>query len=247
VLQARAETLALPPSALVHVDPDRRARLSTRARALSEYAPGLAFLSSLTTKVRGGAIKVGPASDFANHFGSAHLEVELVSHAGECKEATVWFGELSTCRRRATVLPAGASWTDGHGPPSPKVSISPISRWIYDPDPALVRSGLLDAFASAHSLDRSAPDVDYLTSGELVESPFLSAFEVVETLALDPKALQRSVDRHALGILEIKVRGHSLRPEALRSRLRLKGACSATLLVVGGANSARAVLAHRAT
>ena len=51
-----------------------------------------------------GAIKVGPASDFGKHFAGPEFEVELISLRGECKEATVWFGELVSCRRRATRL-----------------------------------------------------------------------------------------------------------------------------------------------
>ncbi len=63
----------------------------------------------------GGAIKLSPASDFAEHFGGPGIEVELVSLNGECKEATVWFGAAATCRRRATKLPENVTWTDRDG------------------------------------------------------------------------------------------------------------------------------------
>ena len=43
------------------------------------------------------------------------FEIELISLRGECKEATVWFGELASCRRRATRLPEGVTWTDRDG------------------------------------------------------------------------------------------------------------------------------------
>ena len=53
------------------------------------------------------------------------------------------------------------------------------------------------------------------------------------------------IERHRVGTLEIKVRGVDLTPESLRARLKPRGEESATLLIVGGAGPARAVLAQR--
>jgi hypothetical protein len=251
-IQARAEQFAIPPGALVHVDPDRRAgsRSGRRARArlLADYAPGLDLLRSLTAGPgpRGGAIKLGPASDFASHFDERGLEIELISLLGECKEATVWFGALATCRRRATRLPEGATWTDRDGPVSTVVPVVPPQCWIFDPDPALLRAGLLDAFAAARDLCRCAAGIDYLTGPSRVESPFLATFAVEDTLPLDMKTLARAVSARRLGPLEIKTRGVDLRPEAVRARLRPPGPNPATLLLLGGEGPARAVLARRA-
>ena len=86
--------------------------------------------------------------------------------------------------------------------PSPR----PV-RLIYDPDPSLLRAGLLDGFACEHNLSRLAEGVDYLTADHLVTSPFLTAFELREVSSLDLKALKRLVAKHEIGTLEIKVRG----------------------------------------
>ncbi len=123
--------------------------------------------------------------------------------------------------------------------------VSPLSAWIYDPDPSIIRAGLLDGFAQAHGLSRVAEGVDYLTGPESVETPFLAAFAVREVSSLDLKHLRRMIERHRVGTLEIKVRGVDLTPEALRARLKPRGAESATLLIVGGAGPVRAVLAQR--
>ena len=54
----------------------------------------------------GGGIKASPASNFGGKF--PHAEIELVSLEGECKEATIWFGELAEPGLwRTTVLPSG--------------------------------------------------------------------------------------------------------------------------------------------
>src|SRR5947209_6522715 len=73
-VRARAEAMHLPDGSLIHVDPDRRARDGPRARRVGDYTPGLDFLRSLPARCRGGAIKLGPASDFASHFDAVLYE-----------------------------------------------------------------------------------------------------------------------------------------------------------------------------
>jgi hypothetical protein len=237
-IRARAEQFTIPGGAWVHLDPDRRAASSRRAARLVDYCPGPAFWHSLIATVPAGAIKLSPASDFAKHFASANVEIELISLRGECKEATVWFGELASCRRRATRLPENVTWTDRQNPTNRLAPLAPPSAFIFDPDPSLVRAGLLDGFACEHTLNRLAQGVDYLTAAHLVESPFLTAFEVREISSLDLKALKRLIAKHEIGTLEIKVRGVEVTPEALRLKLKPRGPNSATLLVFGGRTSA---------
>ncbi len=246
-IRARAESFPIPRGARIHIDPDRRAGLgrSRRARALRDYVPGPAFLSRLPEMAPGGAIKLGPASDFDGHFAGNGFEIELVSLGGECKEATVWFGDLATCRRRATRLPELVTWTDRSAPDAPPIAPRGISGWVFDPDPALVRSGLLDSFATEHGLSRCVAGIDFLTGPKRVASPFLAEFQVLEVLPLDLKALKRLVVARGLGPLEIKTKGVDIRPEALRDRLRPPGPNPATLLLMGGSGPARAVLARR--
>jgi len=244
---ARAETMSIPGDSWVHIDPDRRAGSSLRARKIDDYAPGLAFLTALTSRSRGGAIKLSPASDFALRFGRLPVEIELVSLAGECKEATVWFGELAGVRRRSTCLPDGAAWTDLDAPVDPRriaIPDRPLA-WVFDPDPALARAGLLDGFANALGLARLASGCDFLTGSDRVVSPFLAAFEVDETLPLDLKRLRRTVAERRLGPLEIKTRGLDLRPEAIRQALRPEGPNPAALLLVGGRGPSLAIVARR--
>lgn len=245
VIRAQAERIAYPSQWLVHVDPDRRQVGSKRARDLLDYSPGLAFLQTLPGRVRGGAIKLGPASDFVTHFGEQDCELELISLGGECKEATVWFGALATCRRRATRLPEKVSWTDQDGPSNPFVPIASPLAWVYDPDPALGRAGLLDSFAAANGLARCAPGIDFLTGPEPIDSPFLACFEVLEILPLDLKTIGKLVTARKLGPLEIKTKGTDLRPEALRAQWKPRGPHPATLLLMGGKGTARAILASR--
>ncbi len=243
-VRSLAETISIPRGAWVHVDPDRRLRSLARAKRLEEYVPGLDYLLRLPALADGGAIKVSPASDFDLQFPREQFETELVSLAGECKEATIWFGEAVTCGRRATVLPSGETWTDLDGA-DPRPPIGMVLHFVHDPDPTLARSGLLEGFAARHGLRRYAPGIDYLTSFSPVESAFLSTFEVLAVLPLDLKRLKREIASRGIGTLEVKTRGLDLKPEELRAKLRGGGDLSATLLLSGGSGPAKAVIARR--
>ena len=244
-IQARADRFVIPPGAWLHLDPDRRASSSRRASRLVDYSPGPAFWNSMIEGVAAGAIKLSPAADFSKHFASSNLEIELISLRGECKEATVWFGELVSCRRRATRLPENVTWTDQDDHTQQVAAVAPLLRLIYDPDPSLLRAGLLDGFAREHQLYRLAEGVDYLTGEHLVTSPFLTPFQVREVSPLDLKALTRLIVKNEIGTLEIKVTGADITPEALREKLKPRGAQAATLLLIGGSGAVRAVLAQR--
>ena len=246
-VRARAEAFAIPAGAWLHLDPDRRASGRNRARSLADYAPGPSFWKSAIKQVAAGAIKLGPASDFARYFPGPEHEIELISLDGECKEATVWFGGLGSCRRRATLLPENVTWTDRDGPTGRLASIAALSTLIFDPDPSLVRADLLDGFALANQLARVANGVDYLTGTQKISTPFLTTFEVLDVYPLDLKRLRRLIAKNEIGVLEIKVRGVDIAPETLRRQLGLEGPRSASLLLIGGSGPVRAVLAHRAS
>lgn len=227
---------------LVHVDPDRRSRPGARARRIEEYAPGLETLRQLMTGAAGGAIKVSPAANFHHHFPGC--EIELVSLHRECKEATVWFGSLAgEQHRRATVLPAGVSLT-GDGEPS-KVESSGLQRYLFDPDPAVVRAGLVNRLAAELGLCRLDEADEYLTSDTAAASPFLQRYAVEETSSVDEKRLRRWLQGHRIGRLEIKSRRLAVNHDALRRRLRLKGDREGTLVLTRVAGARTAVLCQR--
>ena len=62
---------ASPPARWVHIDPDRRAgRRTRRPASWRTTCPASTSCKRLARPARGGAIKLGPASDFAVHFGA---------------------------------------------------------------------------------------------------------------------------------------------------------------------------------
>ncbi len=168
-------------------------------------------------------------------------ELETVSWRGELREALFWGGAARRgVPRTATLLLGGIrDWTarsyQGEAvrpPPAPPATGASAGPWVHEPDPALIRAGLVDAFAAEHGLAPLAPDIAYL-AGEAVASPFLRRWRILEILPLSLGGLQAALDRRGVGSLVLKKRGFPLDPETLRPRLRVgeRGGPAVTVLI----------------
>lgn len=229
------------PSTLVHIDPDRRAGRS-RAMKLEDYVPSLDFLQSLISQTPGGAIKLSPASNFGGKFSGS--EVELISLHGECKEATVWYGSLSgAIAMRATLLPSG--FTMAGNPWEFRPDLGPLRQYVYDPDPAVVRSGLLDALVESLPLQRLDATEEYLSSADRITSPAVTGFEVLANLPNNETDIRKVVRSGAYGELEIKSRHVPTNADAMRKKMTLNGTGRATLIIARVDGRTRALLCRR--
>ena len=240
-----ADVADLPAdNACVHIDPDRRAHGRGRAVRIEDYLPGLEQLRSLTQRFPGGAIKLSPAADFGGKF--PETELELISVRGECKEATIWFGELAGREQhRATVLPSGLSIAAD--PLAAWPEFSPLRKYLYDPDPAVVRSGLLDVAADSLNLQRLDESEEYLTGDDCVDSPFVTRFTVLDELPHREKQLRQYFRTANFGQLEIKCRRIPVAVDQLRRRLKLSGQSPGVLIIARINGRARAVVCQRDT
>jgi hypothetical protein len=228
----------------VHIDPDRRPGTGGRVLKIEDYVPSLDVLNTIRETARGGAIKLSPASNFGGKF--PDCEVELISLHGECKEATIWFGELTgTDLFRATVLPSGETLS-GH-PLAALAPQGPLAAYLFDPDPAVVRAGLVDLLAVRLGLSRLDPAEEYLTGPEPVISPFVQTFAVVADLPNNDKQIRQALRDSPFGELEIKCRHVPIDAAALRRKLPLPGHEPGVLLYARLNGRTRAVLAKRMT
>ena len=226
---------------LVHIDPDRRsgARRSVR---IEDYQPGLDTLCRLIDARPGGAIKLSPASNFGGKF--PDCEIELVSLGSECKEAIVWFGCLAgEDPWRASVLPAGSS-VSGE-PLSVEADVGPVAKMLYDPDPAVVRSGLLDLTAVQLGLHRLDLEEEYLTGKAEVDSPFVTPFRILADLPNNDKQIRRYFREHPFGQVEIKCRRIPIDVEQTRRKLTLSGTAPVSLVFARVEGRSRALVCER--
>jgi hypothetical protein len=242
VVCADVERLHVPRRNLVHIDPDRRPGGRGRVGRVEDCRPGLPFLLDLTRTFAGGGIKLSAAANFMGKFPGA--EVELISLAGECKEATVWFGGLAGKESfRATVLPAGETLA---GNPLDALSeVAPLGEYLYDPDPAVVRSGLVDLAAEQLALWRLDEAEEYLSSDQSVASAFVRRFKVLAELPNNERAIRNYFRESGFGQVEIKCRHVPIAVEAVRRKLPLAGNRPAVLIFAKLGGKTRAVVGVR--
>jgi THUMP domain-like len=229
VALCRADALRpVTADAVVVVDPARRSG-SRRRFDPRAYAPPLDELLEVL-RGRAYAVKCAPGIDFAilEELGFDG-EIEVTSLAGSVREACLWSRELSPGgeRRRATVLDTGEQVTDSA---PDDCGVAPAGRWIVDPDGAVVRSGLVRQYAARHGLWQLDPDIAYLSGDRLPDG--VRGFEVLDQLPLRERHLRQALSAHGAGAVEILVRGVDVDPDALRTRLRLRGSTQVTVVIV---------------
>jgi hypothetical protein len=140
------------------------------------------------------------------------------------------------------LLPSGEQLDAGERGHPP---VGPVGRYLYEPDPAVIRAGAVGSLAEV--LDARSPQagIAYLAADVLRETPFATAFEVLQELPFDERGLRRWVQEQGVGILEIKVRGIDVDPAVLRKLLRPAGKASATLVLTPTNEGARALVVKR--
>ncbi|MDA0836117.1 MAG: class I SAM-dependent methyltransferase [Planctomycetota bacterium] len=227
----------------LRIDPDRRPGAGgRRAIRIEEMQPAYEAFLPWMEEFPGGSIKLSPASNFLGKFSGS--EIELVSLNGECKEATVWFGALASVDAyRATVLPSGESIAGN--PLAFRAEISPLLDYIYDPDPAVVRAGLVDLLAETLSLKRLDDAEEYLTSSQPVVSPFVQTFVVQAELPNHLPDLRAHFRANAFREVEIKCRHLSVDASHIRRKLDLKGDRRGVIIYAKTAGKSRVVIADR--
>jgi hypothetical protein len=228
---------------IVHVDPDRRSGRDRPTKRLELYQPSLEWMQQLTRTAAGGGIKISPASNFLQKFPAC--EIELISLKGECREATVWFGRLAGEHAfRATALPTGES-----------ISADPLSAWtnvvptaaeyIFDPDPAIVRSGLLDVMAEQYGLQRLDAEEEYLTGAECTTSGFVTAFRIEAVLSGNLKDLKQHLRSDPSTHYEVKCRRIPTNADAIRRQLPTGPAAPRVIFFARISGRATIVVTHR--
>jgi SAM-dependent methyltransferase len=228
VTAADATTLDLTAFGVVVADPARR---TGRGRTFDPdaYVPSWSWVESLLR--RPAVVKVAPGVPHERI--PAGVETELVSWRGEVKEAALWSPHLATTARRATVIsPGGLATLTAEDDPGPHaVGTAPVGGYLYEPDGAVVRAGLVTAVAAAVDGALVDPQIAYVTSEHRHVTPYATGFRVLEELPFAEKRLRAALRERGVGRLTIKKRGVGIVPEELRKRLALEGDAEATIVV----------------
>jgi len=218
-----------PPRAdALFCDPGRRAADGRRVFSTTGYQPPLAHVLGWRGVVPALGVKVSPGIVREEWPAPDDVEIEFISERGGLKEAALWCGPLRTVARRATLLPSGATLTaDG---PAPAIAVGPHGAVLYEPDPAIIRAGLVEDLAAILGATKLDADIAYLTADHAVPTPFARAFRVVEALPFALKRLKARLRALDAGEVTVKKRGSPLDPDQLARDLRGRG--SRPLIVV---------------
>ena len=221
------------------VDPARR-RGGSRTFDPRGYSPPYSFVLDLAARVPATGAKLAPG--IPHDMLPAGAEAEWVSVSGDLVECALWCGPLAgPVARRATLLPAGATIT---GDGLTRAPAGPVGRFLYEPDGAVIRAGLVAEVADqlgGHLLD---PTIAYVTDDVATESPFATGYEVLDVLPFGLKRLRSLLRERDIGVLTIKKRGSAIEPEALRRQLRLRGTAATTIVVTRIAGQPSVLVVH---
>ncbi|NCC33260.1 MAG: class I SAM-dependent methyltransferase [Chloroflexia bacterium] len=225
-----ADLLAEPPpyAEALFCDPGRR-RGDRRLKDVEAYEPPLDHVLGWQTVTPALAIKLAPGVPHEALPGDA--EVELVSLDGELKETMLWCGPLVSTRRRATVLhhldaTGGyqvATRSTEHPSPPPGHRLTSPATWLYEPDPAIIRAGMVTDLAVELDAAQLDPQIAYLTAPVHMPTPLARAWRIVTWLPFQLKALRARLRTLDAGEVTVKKRGSPLDTDQLARQLRGPG------------------------
>lgn len=246
VTHGLAEDADLSAVDAVWLDPARRTAghtETTRTRA-ADWSPSLEWTFALAERMPAG-VKLGPGFDRDRI--PEGVEAQWISVDGSTIELVLWSGSLARTgvRRAALVVHGDSAHELTAGADADDVAVRALGAFVHEPAGSVIRARLIGEVARQLDAGMVSEGIAYLTSDAALTSPFVQSFRVREHLPADVKQLARALREHGIGILEIKKRGVDLDPAALRTRLKLKGSESATLIVTRVDGKRVALLADR--
>jgi hypothetical protein len=170
-------------------------------------------------------------------------EREYLSVDGHLNRLTLYFGPLKSCERSAVVLEGDKHYKLESGVAAPVVipDVDEPRVYAFEPDPAVVKAGLLGELASGLGGKVELVKIDarrsLLTSDVLLESWFFKhRYRVLDRVPLDCGKVNRSLMGYGMGKAVIRFR---VAPEMywdVRNRLEngLVGEGSAYLFEIAG-------------
>lgn len=233
-----ADFLARPPDApAIWADPARR----VDGRRVTDPALGIPPLDRIVAHAAGRplGVKISPAVEAA-HI-PADAEAEFISVNGELKEAVLWYGDLCTGRRRATILPERVSLV----PDDAFVQVAPVGEALFDPDPAVLRAGAVRDLGRMLGAWQTDAKIAYLTGFTPVATPFAQTFVVEASMPWNLKNVKRRLRAHGQRVEEVRKRGSAVDTEAVRKALKTNGETPVVLILTRQENKPWAILATR--
>jgi len=233
VLHATADDVPLGGIGGAWLDPARRTTSGGTTRRLADaadYSPSLDFAFGLADRLPVG-VKLGPGTD--RDVIPEGAEAQWVSVDGDVVELAVWLGAVARpgIGRAALVIRDDGAAELTAPADSEDAPTGPLGDYLFEPDGAVIRARLIGDLARANGAWMLSAGIAYLTADTAFETPFARGFRVLDRLPADERQLRRALAARGIGTLEIKKRGVDVDPAGLRTRLKLRGDASATIVL----------------
>jgi hypothetical protein len=188
--------------------------------------PPLSEVLALRDRVPGVMVKVSPG--VAQDEIPAEAEVAFVAEGIRLKEAQLRFDCLRTGHRRsAVVLPGDHTLVPGdadadalleeHAP----APVSAPQQVLYEPNPAVLRAGLVRTLGVRLGATQLDATIAYLTAGRYVPTPFARAWPIERHGPFGLKTLNHWLREAGAGRVIVKKRGAPIDPDTFRKRLKI--------------------------
>ena len=229
VTVADVTSAELPETDATFVDPARREG-DRRILNPDHWAPPWRWVIDYATHHPRTVAKAAPG--LPHEAISPDCATEWISVSGQLVETCVWFpGLTDALSRRSAVLlrpgddpwqPTTAQQLSSHADPTP-APVGHPNDWIVEPDPAIIRSHLIDVLATRIDAVGLSPGIAYLTMARPPVEVWGQLFRVLDEVPAGGKALKLELRRRNIGKVEVHTRGLGIDPARLRKSLGLSG------------------------
>lgn len=212
---------------LVFFDPARRDAKGKRIKNVEHYIPSLWLVNNWDAQRM--MAKISPGVDLAQveNFGGG---IEFISVSGDLKEAVLHLGG-DVHGMQATLLKNNKVYHWRREDDEPGLLLREPQDWLIEPDPAIIRAGLVRDIAATHDGMMLDETIAYFTTSNDPNDVWLRAWQIRDWMVFNLKKLRAYLREHNIGTVTVKKRGSRLTPEELIPKLKLKGEESATLVL----------------
>lgn len=200
----------------IFFDPARRDEQGRRIYDVERYLPPLSLARAWNAREI--LVKLSPAVDLRQleRYGGC---VEFISLAGNLTEALFWLNRPSAPPLATQVTHSGALHFRHEA--ETQAEVAPPGEWLFEPDPAIIRAGLVQNLAA--DLDAALLDstIAYLTMDRKLDTPWGRYWQVLDWMPFQLKRLRRHLAERRVGKVTVKKRGFPMPPEELTDKLRL--------------------------
>lgn len=247
--------MPLPEADAAFFDPSRRIG-ERRFLAPRDYQPPV---ETVLARLPAGfpiGVKLAPGID-RRDLEPFDAERDFISWDGELKECVLWFGPMNHVRWHATILTTAtenSKRVDGYNlatvhadDPPDDPPAGPLAEYLFDPDSAVIRAGLVGQLAKWLDARPLEPGVALLTGSKTIPMTFASCgvYRVEACLPLRAEKLRDYLREHEIGRLTILKRAVDVDVNAFQHKLKLAGSGHRHLVLTQAGGRTVAIVAVR--